>query len=315
MMDKAIVFGVGNQFKKYQNLLNDKFNIVAYVDNFVEEIDDVRVFRLSEALYLDFDKIIITTLHWSEMLKQCLDSGIKKEKIIILDLIPELSQKTVGGVRAFGQYYEDLIVLGIFGQIGITHPSYLDAGCNHPYKMSNTALMYLSGSNGVNIDANRVSIDAFNHVRTKNTVNLNCGIAPDGGIRSFYIHSEDSGLNTFSFEEIEYSKVRFNAEFNKIEQVECMPLSNIIEEYCDGVFPDYFDCDIEGLDYDVIKSYDMSLNGPKVACVEVRPDKMEQFDNLFCGYDYFVFCRIGGNTIYVRNEYKKRLKLYKKDDS
>lgn len=307
MKDKVIVFGVGNQFKLYKNIICEKYEIIAYADNYVKDLDNTKVLPLVEVVELDFDKIIITPLSWVGMVKQCLDIGIKREKIVILDLIPELWQRTVSGVISFGQHFEDLIVLGIFGQIGITNPSYLDIGCNHPYKISNTALMYQGGAKGVNVDANKVTIEAFNHVRTVNTINLNYGVAPKAGILTFYMQSEDSGLNTFMDEEVEFAKSKFKVEYTKTEQIECKTLGDIINGFCDGEFPDYFDCDIEGLDYDVIDSYDMSINGPKVACVEVRPDEMERFDLLFDNYNYFCFCRIGGNSIYARNEYKKIL--------
>lgn len=307
MKDKVIVFGVGNQFKLYQKMIYERYEIIAYVDNYVKERDSIRTISLLEAVSLDFDKIIITPLRWMEMVKQCLDSGIKKEKIVILDLIPELWQRRVSGVVSFGQHFEDLIVLGIFGQIGINKPSYLDVGCNHPYKISNTALMHQGGGKGVNVDANKATIEAFNHVRFENTINLNYGVAPKTGIFPFYMQSEDSGLNTFLNDQVEYSKSQFKVEFTKTEYIECKTLKNIVDEYCDGYFPDYFDCDIEGLDYDVIKSYDISANGPKVACVEVRSDEMKRFDLLFKNYEYFLFCRIGANSIYVRNEYKKIL--------
>jgi len=307
MKDKAIIFGVGNQYKRYRNLLHVRFEIIAYIDNFAKEIDGINIISISEASHLDFDKIIITPFCWHEMLKQCLDNGIGKDQIMILDLLPEIYQKNVCGVRSFGQHYEDLIIMGIFGQIGIEKPTYLDLGCNHPFRCSNTALMYLGGAKGVNIDANKVSAEAFQLTRTKNTLNLNCGVAPDSGVLSFYMQNEDSGLNTFSYDQVKHAQKKYNAEFNRIESVECKSLQDIIEDHCEGVFPDFFDCDIEGLDYDVIKSYDMTSKGPKVVCVEVRSDKMQQFDNLMFSYEYFKFCRMGVNNIYVRNEYKELL--------
>ena len=312
MKNKAIVFGIGNRYRVHQSILSEKYEIIAFADSYVRELDGKKVIPISEAAGLGFDKIIITPMCWPEMLKECMKNGIEKEKIIILDLMHELWERTVCGVKAFGQYFEDLIILGIFGQIKITNPSYLDIGCNHPYRISNTALMYLNGAKGVNVDANKVSIDAFNLVRTNNTLNINCGVTPNCGLHSFYMQSDDSGLNTFAHEEIEYAKKKFNTEFNRVEKVECITLGNIIDVYCEGKFPDFFDCDIEGLDYDVMKSYNMSSNGPKVVCVEVRPDKTEQFDSLLYSYGYFLFCRIGGNTIYVRNEFKKILMLYNK---
>ena len=80
-------------------------------------------------------------------------------------------------------------------------------------------------------------------------------------------------------------------------------LEKIVQEYCPEGFPDFLDCDIEGLDYSVLDSYDLRGNGPKVICVEVRWPDMEKFDQMLGAKGYFRFCRIGENNIYVRNEY------------
>lgn len=65
------------------------------------------------------------------------------------------------------------------------------------------------------------------------------------------------------------------------------------------------DCDIEGLDYDVINSYDFSKDGPKVIIVEVNiDDEMEKFDSMLQSKGYYKFCVMNVNAIYIREEYK-----------
>ena len=57
----------------------------------------------------------------------------------------------------------DLIVDRIFSKTkkGI----YIDVGCNHPIKYNNTYLLYKRGWNGINIDSDEKSINAFNKLR------------------------------------------------------------------------------------------------------------------------------------------------------
>ena len=49
------------------------------------------------------------------------------------------------GNSSFSQCGEDLIVNYIFNLRGISLPSYLDIGANHPYFISNTALFHKKG--------------------------------------------------------------------------------------------------------------------------------------------------------------------------
>ena len=44
---------------------------------------------------------------------------------------------------------------------------YVDIGCYHPIKYSNTALLYKKGWTGINIDLNKTSIDLFNFTRLR----------------------------------------------------------------------------------------------------------------------------------------------------
>ena len=47
--------------------------------------------------------------------------------------------------KSYSQCGEDLLVDYIFKLRGITQPTYLDIGANHPYFISNTAKFYQQG--------------------------------------------------------------------------------------------------------------------------------------------------------------------------
>lgn len=53
---------------------------------------------------------------------------------------------------SFSQAGEDRIVTFVFGTLRVSRPSYLDIGAYHPYHLSNTALLHLGGSRGINIE-------------------------------------------------------------------------------------------------------------------------------------------------------------------
>ena len=61
---------------------------------------------------------------------------------------------------------------------------YIDIGCNHPIKFSNTYLLYKKGWRGINIDADKESIVQFNKFRP-NDISINIGISSKKGLENF----------------------------------------------------------------------------------------------------------------------------------
>ena len=53
---------------------------------------------------------------------------------------------------------------------------YIDIGAYHPYRGSNTYLLYKKGWNGINIDLSKTSVDLFNIARPKD-INLNFAVS------------------------------------------------------------------------------------------------------------------------------------------
>ena len=99
---------------------------------------------------------------------------------------------------SFSQSGEDLLIKFIFDSLGIKNPSYLDIGAHHPFKLSNTALFYMNGSRGINIEPDPDLFAEFIKFRRKD-INLNVGITEHEGHMDFYIISVPT-LNTFSAE-------------------------------------------------------------------------------------------------------------------
>ena len=70
--------------------------------------------------------------------------------------------------KTYSQFGEDMVINEFFVDfIG----RYVDVGCYHPIKYSNTALLHKKGWSGVNIDLNSISIELFNSCR-KNDKNI-----------------------------------------------------------------------------------------------------------------------------------------------
>ena len=65
--------------------------------------------------------------------------------------------------NTYSQNQEDLFINDYFKEKNSGF--YIDIGCYHPIKYSNTALLYNRGWKGINIDMNQTSIDLFNILR------------------------------------------------------------------------------------------------------------------------------------------------------
>jgi len=224
-----------------------------------------------------------------------------------------LDGKTFGGHpdQAFGhityaQFGEDLIIANIFSMLGIQRPSYLDVGAHHPIKISNTALFYLRGSRGVNVEANPNCIDEFRGLRPED-VNLNVGVGPMRGTLDFYYIDDWSGRNTFDRKAAE-EFVAANPQFkiSKIEKIPVVTLDHIVAENMAGKWPDFLSIDIEGMDFAVIESAHLGRDAPSVICVEAvsgsGSDASKPLANLLKTRGYAPFCRTVGNVIFVQNE-------------
>lgn len=208
---------------------------------------------------------------------------------------------------SYSQCGEDLIVNYIFQLRGIENPTYIDIGCNHPYFISNTALFYAKGCKGINIDANPVLIEFFNKYR-KNDINLNIGIGNKKEQFEFYI-MEDDTLSTFSKIELE-SMIKIGKKLLEIKKIEMITLTDVISKYCNGVFPDFLSIDVEGLDFEILKTIEFNNNAPKIICVEAAEyspigagARRTELIDFLSKMGYFEYANTNLNAIMVKKDF------------
>ena len=305
---KAVIFGIGYNYHTYKANIQNIFDVVALIDNNWKKLgEDCQPISILDKI--KYDVVLILPNDYADILLQLKEYGVAEDKIIVyMEDYRLRSIRTSLNLKCFAQHFDDLVLAAVFGQIGVEHPSYLDLGANLPYGFSNTALFYDAGCEGIVVEANPMLIPFYKKARPNDNV-INIGISTEEGELPFYKVDNYSGLNTFS-----------KAEVTKLEQLgysfetislPVITLHQLIEKYCPNGFPDFLDCDIEGLDYVVLESYDLENNGPKVIAVEVRENEIEKFDMMLNRKGYFRFCRIGENNIYVKNEYSTILCHYK----
>lgn len=208
---------------------------------------------------------------------------------------------------SYSQCGEDLIVKYIFDQLRISKPTYLDLGAHHPKYISNTYLFYENGSTGVCVEPDPFLFKKFKKIRNKDK-NLNIGVGTsDNKEADFYIMSS-STLSTFSKEEANRFVKNEGQKIKCILKVPIFSINQIIIDHFKN-FPNFISIDIEGLDFDVLKSFDFKKFNTEVFCVETltftegaNETKLENIIKLMKEKGYFVYADTYINTIFVNNQ-------------
>ena len=319
---KIILYGMGYVGRQYAaqaggGYCEILFGLDMYAELIQMKMPDFKMYWPNHMAEVDkdtYDAVVIAVENKdtaAAMKRNLLELGVEEEKIIFnnkyYDDIKTLQSAEVRGwvKPTFSWYGEDLIVKGIFRAVGIDLPSYLDVGCNHPYEGNNTALLYLSGSRGISIDANQKCIDLMNEERPDD-VNLCMGVLSSSGDYDFQVIDELSASNSFSKDYLNMYGETHSEEMQvrRVIKVHCETLHDIVANYCDHVFPDFFDLDIEGMDEDVMMSYDFSENGPKVICVETHADEVI---SKMLAEGYVKYFATPHNFLFVRKDIFSRL--------
>ncbi|MCY3414833.1 MAG: FkbM family methyltransferase [Candidatus Heimdallarchaeota archaeon] len=168
-------------------------------------------------------------------------------------------------IIAYSQEGEDLIINRLLQ--GNKTGFYVDVGAHHPKRFSNTYFFYKKGWNGINIDARPGSMDEFYKVRPRD-INIEQAISefPE---KLIYYYFNDPALNGFSKE---ISMKRENETSYKIikeEILETQTLKFILDNNINkGQKIDFMSIDVEGLDFQVLKSNDWDLYQPHLIIIE-----------------------------------------------
>lgn len=206
--------------------------------------------------------------------------------------------------NSYSQVGEDAIISFLFADKKIEKFTYLDVGTNIPDFSNNTYLFYLRGYKGVCVEANKTLIPLIEKVRPLDKI-VFAGISTSGEkFGDFYIFNE-SGLNTFDKKEADFRSSLEGYEIIDKVQVPLLTINQLIQSNFD-TYPDFLSLDIEGLDFDVLKSLDMERFPIPVICVEsctfsnnhIRPKDKCIIDYLLSkGYEIYADTYV--NTIFV----------------
>ena len=197
----------------------------------------------------------------------------------------------------FSQNDEELILSEIFKDL--YKGFYVDVGCHHPRRFSNTALLYKNGWNGINIDASAKTIKLFNVFR-KRDKNINALISEKPEKLKYY-YFDDSALNgILSFQKVNSLKNLGYKVINEQYMV-TQRLDDIITNFkVPNERIDLLDIDVEGYDFQVLKSIDLSLFDVRVILIETG-DNENEIAKYLLKYNYSFYKKIDRNSFFLKD--------------
>ena len=170
---------------------------------------------------------------------------------------------------SYSQEGEDMVLKRLFE--GQESGFYVDVGAHHPYRFSNTALLYQCGWRGINIDPNPGTSTLFDRYRPDD-VNLELGINNSSEPLDFYIFKEPA-LNTFDTKTAAEHISSGKWELLHKKSVQQKTLSEVLDQHLpEGMKIDFLTIDVEGIGYEVLTSNDWNKYLPDVVLIEVWGD-------------------------------------------
>ena len=169
-------------------------------------------------------------------------------------------------IKSYSQEGEDMILRRMFESQ--TKGFYVDVGAHHPKRFSNTYFFYKKGWCGINVDAMPGSMKSFDKIRPRD-VNIEKPISSRNQVLTYFAFNEPA-LNGFSKEISEDRDGLNNYRIEFTKDIETYTLEEILDN---NLSPnekiDFLSVDVEGLDFDVIKSINLKKYRPRVILVEI----------------------------------------------
>jgi len=182
--------------------------------------------------------------------------------------------------------------------------TYIDIGAFHPYRFSNTYLLYTKGWNGLNIDINKKSIDLFNIARP-NDINLNVAIGEVNKKKIFYYKKSLYPMNTLNKD----FATRYMSKDIKKNKIMTHTFDFIIMNFFNKKKVDLLDIDVEGNEYNVIKKINFKKIKFNLILIEITNFNSKSKENarkirsLLAKYGYKFLKSFGETSVYKNISY------------
>lgn len=225
-------------------------------------------------------------------------SAFKRFKLFVSRVLDKVAPGLLYGRRFYSQAGEDML-LSLYYE-GKKHKGfYVDVGAHHPYRFSNTAYFYKRGWRGINIEPTPSLFKAFPR-RRRRDINLNVGIG-NGEKLTFYVFNEGA-LNTFDPEIARSRDGSYDGKYRIIDRIEVQTrtLADILDKHLPVGTPiDLLTIDVEGMDFDVLKSNDWTRYLPQFILVECESELDDLSDDEIYQFLHAKGYSIAGRTLYT----------------
>ena len=203
--------------------------------------------------------------------------------------------------KSYSQCAEDLLIDNLLKssiKIGVKG-FYVDVGCHHPKRGSNTYRLYKHGWQGILVDMEEDKVLAAKLARPRDVV-IKAAVSDQEERVTIYSPAAFSTNATISKEV--YSN---DSDFKPTTSVNTTRLDKILRENNCPQKIDFMSIDVEGNDFKVLKSFSFDEFQPQVICVENHcvqdgVDKLLSSEiHKFLSKKHYLLCGIAGpSTIY-----------------
>lgn len=200
------------------------------------------------------------------------------------------------------QFNEDIYLHSFFKRN--YRGKFVDLGCFHPTRDNNTFRFYKKNWRGINVDLNPITIELFNFFRSKD-ININCAISDKKTSKKMYFVDDLSPLNTLDLNHLKFLKKNFlfqNKDF-KEKKIKTENINNILKKYRFNKV-DFLNIDLEGLEYEVIKSINFKKFKINLICIEIldhnkiSKNKSKKIHQILKRNNFRYLKKIGVNSIF-----------------
>jgi FkbM family methyltransferase len=212
-------------------------------------------------------------------------------------------------VTSYSQNHEDVYLRAYFHDV--KNGFYVDVGANHPVIDSVTNLFYANGWRGINIEPLPNMYSELHRLRKKD-INIQAAIGSKKGKATLHVYKTEGDFNGLSTLSKDQESVNDNTERTDIlskedVEVQTLTLKEVFEKNLDKEQPIHFlKIDVEGLEYDVLRSNDWNRYRPELICIEAD-HVFSNWKKFIIGKGYILDFFDGINEYYVEKNSKRKL--------
>lgn len=269
VIEKVVVFGeLGDFYDRVKDFVQKSFELAGYTNKEdIKGVSDLSWVPVSE-LKQNKGKVLVASFPNYNDDVSFLVNNLEVEKNRILVLYDEWNKfliKSTDTYYVLAQYGEDFVVSQFLKQYGIKEKDaiYLEIGVDDPIYINNTYHMHMNGAKGYLVEANPDSI-ALIEVCRKSASVYNVACVPNDDAREV----EFSIAAIPGHSSINFDWAATGGGVRKTIKIKAVTVNQILSQIKEHV--NFISIDVEGLDWELLKSIDLEKYKPEVICSEIN---------------------------------------------